>query len=208
MAWPDGRHGGVGGVHDAKRSWRWPGSEPFAPRRRPPRPPTWDQAYGLLLGPLGFLALFAGLQAITSEHLIGLAVFGAGLAGIAVSAVDDRRSDWRARMAWSIGSAAQGAVMLIAPPESAVGQALLTGALGLQAVSALTVLANLRHSRLMTRAITALSAAAPAALVVLALIHSAAQPRWAWGALEAMSLIAFGLLRVARRPRALRLMTR
>ena len=146
---------------------------------------------------------------MTSAELAGLAYLGAGLAGLAVSAVDDRRSDWRARMAWSVGALTLGGGQLLGRPDSESVIILETIALAVQAGAALSVLANLRLSRLLMRTVTAVSAAAPTALILLPiLMHPPYRPVWLAGVLHALSMIAFGLSRVARRPRGLRFLTR
>jgi hypothetical protein len=176
---------------------------------RPLRPPTWDQVFGVLLGPLGFMALAAMAPSTTSSQLVGVAYLGAGLAGIAVSAVDDLRSDWRARMIWSIGALGLGAILLAGGAPSLPGRAAEAASLALQTFAALAVLGGLRRRRrLLVHAVAAASAAAPTVLIVATLSHTPLIAGWTLGALHALSLVAFGLARVARRPRGLRTLPR
>jgi hypothetical protein len=186
----------------------WPVARPPRPRPGRPRPPTWDQAFGILLGPLGFIILAATLPSATSGQLVGLAYLFAGLAGIGVSAVDDLRSDWRARMVWSVGALLVGAVLMAASTAGIVSRAVQVAGLSLQVFAGLAILRALRRRRFTLHLVAAASAAAPTVLIVMVLARSPGRAHWIPGALEALSLIAFGLLRVARRPRGQRMIAR
>jgi hypothetical protein len=183
----------------------WTITPPPRPRPGRPRPPTWDQAFGILLGPLGFIVLATTLPSATTGQLTGVAYLAAGLAGLAVSAVDDLRSEWRARMTWSVGALMVGVALAAGWPDAPGDRALQVAGLGLQAVAGLAVLGTLRRRRFTLHLVAAASAAAPTALIVLDLAGDPTMGPWIPGVLEALSLIAFGLLRVARRPRGRRM---
>jgi hypothetical protein len=192
--------------HKRARGRLWPRAWPR--RHLPPHPPTWDQAFGVLLGPLGFLALAAMIPHVGSAQLVGLAYVGAGLAGVAVSALDGLRSDWRARMIWALGALILGSALLVDGQGGMVSRAVQAAALALQAFAALIVLGSLKRRVVLVHIVAACSAAAPTVLIVAVLSQSPSMSGWMLGALHALSLIAFGLTRVARRPRGLRTVAR